>query len=171
MNMLPRGAARELLEASGYVVVIRTAGWTECLVHREGERWDGRGLDEDEAIADVLHKMLPSRLARRLAEEGTVTSALTSHVATEAPAAPGAPATDVRIQTTGGLACEGVRPTKLDGEDRVDVRQIGLTSPAVKDASEATAGAPLRPDPGAQARFVELVDRRVSELRAKGRKT
>ena len=60
------GARRTGLEAHGYRVALRHAGWTECLVSRGTERWLGRGLTAAEAVEDALAQMLPSALAREL---------------------------------------------------------------------------------------------------------
>jgi hypothetical protein len=60
------GARRAGLEAHGYRVALRHAGWTECLVSRGEERWLGRGLTAAEAVEDALAQMLPSALAREL---------------------------------------------------------------------------------------------------------
>ena len=53
-----------VLSAAGYHFAVRTDGWTECLVQRQGERWIGGGHTESEAFEDALEKMFPSRLAR-----------------------------------------------------------------------------------------------------------
>ena len=63
---------RALLQECGYRIAFRVTGWTECLVGRGSERWFGHGLDEDDALANALDKMLPSALARHM---------MTSHAA------------------------------------------------------------------------------------------
>ncbi len=52
------------LERHGYTVSYATGTWTECLVRRREERWFGKGGDERDALAAVIHHMLPSYLAR-----------------------------------------------------------------------------------------------------------
>lgn len=44
----------------------REGGFWECLASRDDERWLGRGLDADEAVADCVGQMLPSALAQHL---------------------------------------------------------------------------------------------------------
>jgi hypothetical protein len=63
MTKAPLALLRRLLDETGYRVLFRTSGWAECFVHRDVERWEGRGRTEDEALADALAKMLPSHLA------------------------------------------------------------------------------------------------------------
>jgi hypothetical protein len=57
---------RRLLSDAGYRLRVRHHLWTECYVERGAERWEGRGASEDEAVIDVLTKMLPSHLVRML---------------------------------------------------------------------------------------------------------
>jgi PPM family protein phosphatase len=65
---------RNLLAESGYSVCFRSDLWTECFASHERERWRGRGLDEDDALADVLRQMFPSSFAQRLLAEHPVSS-------------------------------------------------------------------------------------------------
>ena len=59
-------AVRQLLADAGYRLGFRDGGFWECLASRGDERWLGRGLDGDEALADCVNQMLPSALARHL---------------------------------------------------------------------------------------------------------
>jgi hypothetical protein len=59
--------AHALLGKHGYSVAFRLGAWVECLVLRAGERWVGRGRDQEEAVGDALEQMLPSGLGRALA--------------------------------------------------------------------------------------------------------
>lgn len=54
----------EILKRFGYTVVFRRNGWVECLVAADGETWQGCGVTDEDSLRDVLHRMLPSRLAR-----------------------------------------------------------------------------------------------------------
>ncbi len=65
---------RLLLERAGYCFVLREAGWHECLVSAERERWIGRGVTADDALSDAFNQLLPSNLARFLLTQ-TVLSA------------------------------------------------------------------------------------------------
>ncbi len=62
---------RNLLASSGYSVHFRSDLWTECFASHEKERWRGRGLDEHEALEDVVRQMFPSALARQLLDRVT----------------------------------------------------------------------------------------------------
>ena len=55
-----------LLRKAGYTVVFRSGAWVECLVHREAERWLGRGASEADALVDAVRGMLRSHLSRTL---------------------------------------------------------------------------------------------------------
>src|SRR4051812_3977999 len=68
-------ALRALLLEAGYGVLVRADGWWECFVHRGTERWIGRGLTEDDALRDVVDKLLPSHLGRLLLERHTAAHA------------------------------------------------------------------------------------------------
>lgn len=57
---------RALLESEGYRVLFREGAWCECLVSVADERWWGRGVDESDALNDVLRQMFPSHAARAL---------------------------------------------------------------------------------------------------------
>lgn len=59
-------AVRRLLADAGYRLGFREDGFWECLASRDDERWLGRGLSPDEAVADCVGQMLPSALARHL---------------------------------------------------------------------------------------------------------
>lgn len=61
-------ALQRILTENGYTIASRNAAWTECVVSNAEERWQGTGVDLDEALDDVLRQMLPSALARRFAE-------------------------------------------------------------------------------------------------------
>jgi len=63
---------RHLLTEAGYRVLLRTSGWAECFVQREGERWEGRGQTEDDALDDALGRMFPSHVARTLLERAVL---------------------------------------------------------------------------------------------------
>ncbi len=52
-------------------------------------------------------------------------------------------------------------------EDAETLRQFGVGSRAAKEALQARFAAQFRNDPTAQARFVQLVQQRVAELRAR----
>ena len=67
-------ALRSLLADAGYRVLFRANGWAECYVEREAERWEGRGRTEDEALHDVLARMLPSHLAQSLVQRQILAS-------------------------------------------------------------------------------------------------
>ncbi len=60
---------RNLLAESGYTLSFHRDQWTECVASKETERWRGHGLDEEEALDDLLLKMFPSSLARLLLAE------------------------------------------------------------------------------------------------------
>jgi len=60
---------RNLLTESGYAVHFRHDIWTECFASHEKERWRGRGVDEEDALADVLRQMFPSSFAWQLLEQ------------------------------------------------------------------------------------------------------
>lgn len=55
----------ELLRSFGYSSLFREAGWTECLLVWEDERWLGRGEDRAQAFADAVRQAFPSQAARR----------------------------------------------------------------------------------------------------------
>jgi hypothetical protein len=59
-------ALRALLLEAGYAVLAREDRWCECFVHRDAERWLGRGATADEAFGDAVDKLLPSHLSRML---------------------------------------------------------------------------------------------------------
>lgn len=59
---------RQFLDGAGYRVIVRTEPWCECFLTKGTERWLGRGLTEDEALADALRQMAPSALAWELVE-------------------------------------------------------------------------------------------------------
>lgn len=59
-------AVRRLLADAGYRLGFREGGFWECLASRGDERWLGRGLDAEEAVADCVGQMLPSALAQHL---------------------------------------------------------------------------------------------------------
>ncbi|MCC7397873.1 MAG: hypothetical protein IT455_12480 [Planctomycetes bacterium] len=61
-------ARRSWLEAIGYRVTFRHAGWVECLLTCDGERWFGTGHDDAEAFAHALQQAMPSAAARRAFE-------------------------------------------------------------------------------------------------------
>src|SRR5262245_36269706 len=80
-QMAPTSPAglRELLDAAGYRVVFRAGhdggsppanppgpAGVECLVHRDHERWFGRGATEEEALQVAAAQMFPSSFAREL---------------------------------------------------------------------------------------------------------
>lgn len=75
---------RTLLENHGYQIVGRHDGFSEFLVCRADERWTGRGLDEDSALADAARQMFPSALAWALLERAQPEA--TEGVDEEAPA-------------------------------------------------------------------------------------
>lgn len=62
---------RAWLREAGYVIAFRSAGWIECLIRLDNERWFGTGGDEAEAFANALHAALPSEAARRAFEIAT----------------------------------------------------------------------------------------------------
>lgn len=57
---------RALLESAGYSLHSRVDGFVTLLVSRGGERWQGQGGDEDDALADAVAQMFPSSLAEDL---------------------------------------------------------------------------------------------------------
>jgi hypothetical protein len=59
---------RKALERLGYRIIYRATGWYECLVAREGESWNGSGVDSEGALADAMRKMFPSKAAREAFE-------------------------------------------------------------------------------------------------------
>jgi PPM family protein phosphatase len=71
---------KSLLAESGYALSFHRDQWTECFASNATERWRGQGLDEHDALDDLLRKMFPSSLARRLLDART-----------EVPARPAAP--------------------------------------------------------------------------------
>jgi hypothetical protein len=85
-------ALRSLLAAAGYQILFRSGGWVECFVHREAERWHGRGATEDEALEDVIASMLPSHVARMLLTRTLAEAGSTVVVA--APETPRSPSAD-----------------------------------------------------------------------------
>jgi hypothetical protein len=66
LSVAPASQIQAWLKSLGYELMARTQGFSECLVSRGDERWLGRGLSEEEALADALRQMCPSNLARKL---------------------------------------------------------------------------------------------------------
>ena len=75
-----------LLRKAGYTVVFRSGAWVECLVHREAERWLGRGASEADALVDAVRGMLRSHLSRTLL--GRLVVAVPVRAAASAPPEP-----------------------------------------------------------------------------------
>jgi hypothetical protein len=65
-SALSSSALHSRLRSAGYELLFRGGGWVDCLVLRDGERWQGRGTTEEDALDDALRQMLPSHLARTL---------------------------------------------------------------------------------------------------------
>jgi hypothetical protein len=70
----PLADLRRLLDRIGYRVVVRSRGWTECLIASSEEQWFGHGTTEDDALEDALRQMLPSALACTILAERFVSS-------------------------------------------------------------------------------------------------
>ena len=71
MNFDP---TRRCLESHGYTVKFREAGWVECLVSLDHERWCGSGDSETAALEHAVSMMFPSRAARSLFESSLAPS-------------------------------------------------------------------------------------------------
>ena len=71
-------ALRALLMEAGYGLLVRADAWCECFVHRDDERWVGRGITEDDALRDAIDKLLPSHLARLLLDRHGVLQVVVS---------------------------------------------------------------------------------------------
>ncbi len=106
---------RKVLAQLGYGVVERDDTWAECFVTNDGERWRGRGVSREDALADAMAQMLPSSLAWRLLEGYAA-----SHPGDRSPAVEAAPVSTVSA------------PLRTRGAARTDA---GATKDHVPDAS------------------------------------
>ena len=60
---------QKALRKIGYTVTFRHNTWRECLIASLEDSWTGQGADNDAALFDTLHSMLPSKAARTAFEE------------------------------------------------------------------------------------------------------
>jgi hypothetical protein len=125
---------RDLLVGAGYRVLARTNGWAECFVQRDAERWEGRGLTEDEALDDALGKMFPSHLAWALLEQRAERPAVLAAPSDFEPDGVGAPANAPEARET--IAAPIIDPApdeaRGDGGEPHTPEAVGLdgTSPS-----------------------------------------
>lgn len=146
---------RQLLADAGYRLGFRDGGIWECLATRGAERWLGRGLNADEAIADCVGQMLPSGLAQHLL---ALSFALKHDVATEAPreTAPSSPvespAKERSIEPTSQLA-ELVDPGPLPAHLKPNLAPTARTEPAAAEAVPTEVRPPAPEPPATQPRL------------------
>ncbi|MFO0749315.1 MAG: hypothetical protein U1F43_27165 [Myxococcota bacterium] len=122
---------------------MRHAGWVEVLVSRGDERWLGRGLDEDAALADALRQMAPSALAQALiaqALSGLAEAAPSG--ASESSGAAAREAAPVAVPVDAG-ASESPRPAPSEGaSSSPSPLSSSMPSPAASPSEAVVEPAP-----------------------------
>lgn len=142
-------AVRALLASAGYSIHERDAGWNECLLVREQERWLGRGATPDGAILDAVNQSFPSHLSRELLHRALDSIGDVGDFVVAAPVAPESPSIDAATSdaappavTNEALAAEVKRPT---GAAPAAVDALPITSPSDPQVAPRLAVAPNEP--------------------------
>ncbi len=135
-------ALRQVLAHHGYLLRYHEHTWTECLITGQGESYAGRGLDREQALADALGRLCPSRLARSLLDAA------------------------VRVESDVALDEEStpVEPFRCEG-GRIDRGRIPPAAPARPLPLATRAPSPRALDHGGALDELSILADRVEECR------
>lgn len=110
------------LVTHGYEIAFRRDGFVEVLASRGHERFHGRGVSDDDALADLMRSMFPSVASRALLEAALAATRISTVVA-EAPAA---------------AAIETKEPEPAPAQEASATAEPAAPEPAVASPEETT---------------------------------
>ena len=135
---MPIDLFRQLLAETSYSVRFHDDHWIECFVSNGPEHWHGRGVDQTEALEDVLRQMMPSALARNLLERRATPPAPEPEV-TEVEMAETAPRAEIVEDGAGASPCAEVVEEALEAAPHAEVAQLAPPPAEVADAAPPPA--------------------------------
>lgn len=138
---------RTFFENFGYRIVGRHDGFSEFLVCRADERWTGRGLDEESALADAARQMFPSALAWALLERAQPGSeAITEPTDCATGAVEPLPMAEETAETN--APADGAAPDAPNDPEAVYTAALhALAEPDAEPLPEAAPQRPAEPEP------------------------